>query len=103
MSETTETVCHWEKVQRQWKWEWVSYNCHTTGVFWTASDPGGSTELLEDATLAHEPPGLTLDVSFGSSWQPVSGTGHNVVVDAIDLPAGEQPVGEGWRMVELAR
>ena len=62
MSETTETVCHWEKVQRQWKWEWVSYNCHTTGVFWTAGDPRGSTELLEDATPAHEPPDLTLDV-----------------------------------------
>ncbi|WP_188078969.1 hypothetical protein [Actinotalea subterranea] len=97
MSETTETLCHWERVQRQWKWEWASYNCHTTGVFWTDHDPRGTTELLDDATLAPREPEARVDMNFSSRWQPVSGTGTNVVVETADLPPDAAPVGDGWR------
>jgi hypothetical protein len=99
MPETTETICHWEQVQRRWKWEWASYHPHP-GVFWTAAGEGGTTELLDDATLAPEPPELRVDLAYGSRWEKVSGTGTNVVVDAADLPAGESPAGEGWRLAE---
>ena len=58
MSETTETICHWEQVQRQWMWEWASYHPHPR-VFWTAGSEAGTTELVEGATLAPEPPELT--------------------------------------------
>ncbi|MDO8108082.1 hypothetical protein Q6348_12845 [Isoptericola sp. b441] len=99
MSETTETICHWEQVQRQWKWEWASYHPHAR-VFWTAGGEDGTTELVEDATLAPEPPELKVDLCFGSRWEKVSGTGTNVVVATADLAEGETPVGEGWRLAE---
>ena len=99
MPETTETNCHWEQVQRQWKWEWASYHPHAQ-VFWTADRPEGTTELLDDATLTPESPGLTVDHAYGSRWEKVSGTGTNVVVAAVDLPDGDSPVGPGWRLVE---
>lgn len=102
MSETTETVCHWEKVQRQWKWEWASYNPRTTGVFWTAQSESGTTDLLDAATMAPEPPGVTVDACYGSRWEKVSGTGHDVVIETADLPEGVEPEGAGWRVVELA-
>lgn len=95
---TTETVCHWEQVQRQWGWEWASYNPHTTGVFWTATD-GGTTRFREGATLSPVPPDLKVDENFGSRWEKVSGTGTNVVIATADLAEGVEPVGEGWRMV----
>lgn len=95
---TTETVCHWEQVQRQWKWEWASYNPHTTGVLWTA-DGEGTTQFRDSATLTPEPPGLKVDENFGSRWEKVSGTGTNVVIATADLAEGVEPVGEGWRMV----
>lgn len=96
---TTETVCHWEQVQRQWKWEWASYNPHTTGVFWTASDDSGTTLIRDEATLSPTPPTIMVDENYGSRWEKVSGTGTNVVVATADLPEGVEPVGEGWRMV----
>jgi hypothetical protein len=99
MPETTETICHWEKVQRQWKWEWASYRPHA-GVFWTADREDGITGLVEDATLAPEPPELMVDLAYGSRWEKVSGTGTNVVVAAVDQPEGVSPVGEGWHVVE---
>ena len=99
MSETTETICHWEQVQRQWMWEWASYHPHPR-VFWTAGSEAGTTELVEGATLAPEPPQLLVDNCYGSRWEKVSGTGTNVVIAAVDLPEGESPVGEGWRLVE---
>ena len=102
MSETTETMCHWERVQRQWKWEWASYNPHTTGVFWTRDAASGTTDLIDSATMAPEPPGITVDQCYGSRWEKVSGTGHDVVVDALDLPEGEVPAGAGWRLAEMA-
>ena len=100
MSETTETICHWEQVQRQWKWEWAIYHPHPT-VYWT-SESGGTTELLDEATLAPEAPHVALDPSFGSRWEPVSGTGHNVVVATADLPEGAEPAGDGWRLAVAA-
>ena len=99
MPETTETICHWEQVQRQWKWEWASYHPHA-GVFWTAGREDGTTDLPADATLAPEPPGLKVDLAYGSRWEKVSGTGTNVVVAAVDLPEGGSPAGECWRPVE---
>ncbi len=99
MTETTETICHWEQVQRQWKWEWASYHPHA-GLFWTADREDGTTELLDEATMSPEPPELMLDQAFGSRWEKVSGTGHDVVVATADLPEGESPAGEGWLMVE---
>lgn len=96
MSESTETLCHWEQVQRRWKWEWASYHPHAT-VYWTAETENGTTELVDDATLSPEPPGLKVDLCYGSRWEKVSGTGTNVVVATADLPEGEVPVGEGWR------
>lgn len=100
MPEPTETLCHWELVQRRWKWEWASYRPHGT-LFWTADDEGGVTESLEDATLAPEPPDLVVDHAYGSRWEKVSGTGTNVVVDDAELPDGVSPLGEGWRRAEL--
>ena len=97
MTETTETLCHWEQVQRQWKWEWASYHPHDP-VYWTAGD--GTTELLDEAALAAEPPALLADHAFGSRWEKVSGTGTNVVVATADLPEGQSPAGEGWRLAE---
>lgn len=97
MSETTETICHWEQVQRQWKWEWASYHPHTT-LYWTADHESGTTELLEEATLAPEAPALLADACYGSRWEKVSGTGTNVVVQTADLPEGVVPEGEGWRL-----
>lgn len=102
MSETTETICHWEQVQRQWKWEWASYHPHPA-EYWTDERADGATELLEDAALAPEAPSVKLDLAYGSRWEKVSGTGTNVVLAAVDLPEGQEPVGEGWRMVEAAR
>lgn len=99
MPETTETICHWEQVQRQWKWEWASYHPHPA-VFWTGNHENGITELLQDATLAPEPPELRVDLAFGSRWEKVSGTGTNVVVATADLPDGEAPVGAGWHLME---
>jgi hypothetical protein len=99
MSETTENVCHWEKVQRQWKWEWASYNTHTTGVFWTASG-AETTDLIDRADFAPEAPELEVDQCYGSRWEKVSGTGHNVVLETVDLPEGVEPAGEGWRVAE---
>ena len=99
MSETTETICHWEQVQRQWKWEWASYHSHVP-VFWTADREGGTTELLDRASLAPEPPDLRADLTYGSRWEKVSGTGTNVVVAEVDLPESESPDGEGWRLAE---
>jgi hypothetical protein len=98
MPETTETICHWERVQRQWKWEWASYHPHP-GVFWTDRDEG-TTEFVDRGTLAPEPPELKVDLAYGSRWEKVSGTGTNVVVAAVDLPEGESPLGEGWRLAE---
>jgi len=95
---TTETVCHWEQVQRQWKWEWASYNPRTTGVFWTATGEG-TTEFRDEATLAPAPPDTKVDMSFGSRWEKASGTGTNVVIATVDLAEGIEPVGEGWQMV----
>ncbi len=103
MSDTTEIMCHWERVQRQWKWEWASYNPHTTGVFWTRDAENGTTELVDAATMAPEAPELALDQCYASRWEKVSGTGHDVVVDSVDLPEGEVPAGAGWRLVEMAR
>lgn len=102
MPETTETLCHWEQVQRRWRWEWASYRPHAA-TFWTADTGSGVTDVVEDATLAAEPPGLALDAAYGSRWEKVSGTGTNVVVGEVDLPEGEVPAGDGWRMAELAR
>ena len=99
MPETTETSCHWEQVQRQWKWEWASYHPHAA-VYWTAGRQDGTTELLDEATPAPEPPELKVDLVYGSRWEKVSGTGTNVVVAAVDLPEGASPVGEGWRQPE---
>lgn len=99
MPETTETIGHWELVQRQWKWEWASYHPHTR-LFWTSACADGTTELLDDATLTSEPPRPTVDLAFGSRWEKVSGTGTNIVVGAMDLPDGEAPAGDGWRLVE---
>jgi len=99
MPETTETTCHWEQVQRQWKWEWASYHPHAR-LFWTGDRADGTTELLDDATLASEPPGVMVDHAYGSRWEKVSGTGTNVVVYAVDLPDGEAPAGVGWHLVE---
>ncbi len=99
MSETTETICHWEQVQRQWKWEWASYHSHVP-VFWTAEHEGGTTELVDGATLAPLPPDLTVDLTYGSRWERVSGTGTNVVVAEVDLPEDQVPTGDGWRLVE---
>ena len=101
MSETTETICHWEQVQRQWKWEWASYHPHAS-VFWTPVREDGTTELVEDAALAPEPPGLVVDLAYGSRWEKVSGTGTNVVLASVDLPVGESPVGAGWQLVDAA-
>jgi len=98
MSETPETSCHWEQVQRQWKWEWASYHSHAA-AYWTAAGEGGTTELLDGATLAPEPPDLRVDLAYGSRWEKVSGTGTNVVVAEVDLPESEVPVGDGWRLV----
>jgi hypothetical protein len=95
MSETTETICHWERVQRQWKWEWASYHPHET-VYWAGGDESGTTELVDDAALASKAPESRVDLSFGSRWEKVSGTGTNVVVATADLPGGVEPVGEGW-------
>lgn len=97
MSETTETICHWEQVQRRWKWEWASYHPHVT-VYWTA-DGDGTTELLEDATLAAEAPDVLVDLCYGSRWEKVSGTGTDVVVARAELPEGTEPAGHGWRQV----
>ena len=97
MSETTETPGHWEQVQRRWKWEWASYHPHPE-VYWTAENESGMTELLEDATLAAEAPELRVDLSHGSRWEKVSGTGTNVVVATLDLPEGAEPSGEGWQL-----
>ncbi len=97
MSETTETICHWEQVQRRWKWEWASYHPHPE-VYWTTEGESGMTELLDDASLAAEAPDLRVDLSYGSRWEKVSGTGTNVVVATADLSPGVAPVGEGWRM-----
>jgi len=99
MPETTETLCHWEQVQRQWKWEWASYHPHA-GLFWTAAREDGTTELIQDATLAPVPPGIAVDLAYGSRWEKVSGTGTNIVLAAVDLPEGESPLGEGWHLVE---
>ncbi|GGC13768.1 hypothetical protein [Cellulomonas carbonis] len=99
MPETTETICHWVQVQRRWKWEWASYHPHP-GLFWTADGDGGTTELLEDATLAADPPDLRVDLAYGSRWEKVSGTGTDVVVGTVDLPDGIAPVGTGWRVAE---
>jgi hypothetical protein len=99
MSETTETICHWEQVQRQWKWEWASYHPHAP-VFWTAEREGGTTELLDSATLAPEPPDLAVDLTYGSRWEKVSGTGTNIVVAEVDLPEDQVPDGDGWRLAE---
>ncbi|HMO10929.1 MAG TPA: hypothetical protein PKB06_05375 [Actinotalea sp.] len=99
MTDATETICHWEQVQRQWKWEWASYHPHA-GLYWTADREDGTTELLGEATLAAEAPDLVLDHSYGSRWEKVSGTGTNVVVAVVDLPAGEAPVGVGWQLAE---
>lgn len=99
MPETTETICHWEQVQRRWKWEWASYLPHPD-VFWTADTEAGTTGLLDEATLAAEPPDLTVDLAYGSRWEKVSGTGTNVVVATADLPEGEVPAGDGWRLAE---
>lgn len=101
MSETTETICHWEQVQRQWKWEWASYRPHTD-VFWTAASETGTTELLDEATLAPEPPLVQVDHAYGSRWEAVSGTGTNVVIAETDLPEGQVPAGDGWRMIQPA-
>lgn len=102
MSESTETpACHWEQVQRQWKWEWASYRPHP-GLYWTADGPEGTTGLLEDATLAAEPPGTHVDLSYGARWEKVSGTGTDVVVGTADLPEGVVPAGAGWRLAEVA-
>nr|WP_297422596.1 hypothetical protein [uncultured Actinotalea sp.] len=98
MSETTETPCHWEQVQRRWKWEWASYHPHAT-VYWTADAESGTTELLDEATHAADPPDLLLDHAYGSRWEPVSGTGRDVVVATTELPEGVEPAGEGWRPV----
>ena len=95
----TEITCHWEQVQRQWKWEWASYHPHAS-VFWTAGREDGTTELLDEATLAPEPPGLKVDLAYGSRWEKVSGTGTNVVVAEVDLPEGVSPGSEGWRLAE---
>ena len=102
MSETTETICHWEQVQRRWKWEWASYHPHAA-MYWAADHEGGVTELLDDAALLPDAPDVKIDLAYGSRWEKVSGTGTNVVLAAADLPEGESPVGEGWRMVEPAR
>jgi hypothetical protein len=101
MPETTETICHWEQVQRRWKWEWASYHPHPR-VFWTAGRHGSTTELLDDATLAADPPGVILDLAYGSRWEKVSGTGTDVVVATADLPEGTLPVGDNWHVVETA-
>ncbi|WP_034222084.1 hypothetical protein [Actinotalea ferrariae] len=98
MSETTETICHWEQVQRQWKWEWASYHPHPA-VFWAAGPESGTTELLDEADLAATPPDVVVDHSYGSRWERVSGTGRDVVVATADLPPGVAPAGEGWRSV----
>lgn len=98
MSETTETPCHWEQVQRRWKWEWASYHPHPT-VYWTADAEGGTTELLDEATLAPEAPDVVVDHAYGSRWEKVSGTGTDVVVATTDLPDGVEPAGSGWRPV----
>ena len=97
MTETTETICHWEQVQRQWKWEWASYHEHPE-VYWTADGESGMTDLVDDATLAPEAPDLRVDLSYGSRWEKVSGTGTNVVVATADVLEGVEPVGEGWRL-----
>ncbi|HEY3546941.1 MAG TPA: hypothetical protein VGK17_12760, partial [Propionicimonas sp.] len=91
--------CHWEQVQRRWKWEWASYHPHAL-VFWTADREDGTTELLDDATLSPQPPEIKVDLSYGSRWEKVSGTGTNVVVATADLPVSESPVGDGWRLAE---
>lgn len=96
MSDTTETLGHWEQVQRRWKWEWASYHPHAT-VYWTAGSEDGTTELLDEADLAASPPDVRVDHCYGSRWEKVSGTGTNVVVATADLPAGVAPTGEGWR------
>lgn len=101
MSETTETICHWEQVQRRWKWEWASYHPHAS-LYWAAEAEDGTTEDLEHATLAPEAPELRLDPTFGSRWEKVSGTGHNCVVATADLPEGQVPAGEGWRLAVAA-
>ena len=41
-----------------------------------------------------------MDLTYGSRWEKVSGTGTNVVVAEVDLPEGEAPVGEGWHLSE---
>jgi hypothetical protein len=97
MSDTTETICHWEQVQRQWKWEWASYHPHAT-VYWAADGESGTTELVDDATLAPMAPETRVDPSYGSRWEKVSGTGTNVVVATTDLAEGVDPAGEGWRL-----
>ncbi len=99
MPETTETICHWEKVQRQWKWEWASYHPHTN-AFWAADHEDGLTEFLQEATLAPEPPDLEVDHTYGSRWEKVSGSGTNIVIAEVDLPDGEVPPGIGWRLTE---
>ena len=99
MPETTETNCHWEQVQRQWKWEWASYHPHAA-VFWTAGREDGTTELLDEATLSPEPPELKVDLAYGSRWEKVSGTGTNVVIATTDLPEGVSPLGVGWQQVQ---
>ena len=101
MTDSTETICHWEQVQRQWKWQWASYRPHTD-VFWTATSPTGTTELLDEATLSPEPPTVMVDQVYGSRWQEVSGTGTNVVIATAELPEGQVPDGAGWRQVEHA-
>ena len=101
MLESTETICHWEQVQRQWKWEWASYRPHTD-LFWTDATESGATEFLDDATLAPEAPEVKMDLTYGSRWEEVSGSGTNVVIATADLPEGEVPAGDGWRQVQTA-
>jgi hypothetical protein len=102
MSETNEIPCHWEQVQRRWKWEWASYHPHVT-VYWTADAESGTTELLDEATPAADPPDVVLDHAFGSRWEKVSGTGRDVVVAVTDLPEGVTPQGGGWQLAVAVR
>lgn len=101
MTESTESACHWERVQRQWKWEWTSYLPHAD-LFWTADSDTGTTELLDEATLSPSAPEVKVDLAYGSRWQEVSGTGTNVVISTARLPEGQVPAGDGWRQVQPA-
>lgn len=42
---------------------------------------------------------MVLDHAYGSRWEPVSGTGRDVVVATAELPEGVEPSGPGWRLV----